>query len=189
MVTSAYLCMFSKYYPHRTVRIWNADSRQLILGPLEDHHGSVNSVAFSPDGKMVVSGSSDGTVRVWNIGKLRGDPRRPDVSIEWVLGPDSWIHGNDAKRRDHLLMWVPPEYRDRLCWGRRALIIDGSGRAPMRLDYSEAAYGSVWDMVGIQLVLKASECGCWPPMPNIGTVGFAVKSERAHIVEHSVHCE
>lgn len=33
----------------------------------ERHSGSVNSVAFMPDGKHVVSGSSDGTLRVWDI--------------------------------------------------------------------------------------------------------------------------
>jgi WD40 repeat protein len=33
---------------------------------LEGHKRDVFSVAFSPDGKTIVSGSSDGTVRVWN---------------------------------------------------------------------------------------------------------------------------
>jgi WD40 repeat protein len=33
---------------------------------LEGHEGYVRSVAFSPDGKHIVSGSSDCTVRVWN---------------------------------------------------------------------------------------------------------------------------
>ncbi len=33
--------------------------------PLRGHTGGVNSVVFSPDGKHVVSGSRDDTVRIW----------------------------------------------------------------------------------------------------------------------------
>ena len=32
------------------------------------HSGNVNSVAFSPDGKTIVSGSYDQTLKVWDAG-------------------------------------------------------------------------------------------------------------------------
>ena len=33
------------------------------------HSGEVRSVAFSPDGKTIVSGSNDKMIKVWNSGK------------------------------------------------------------------------------------------------------------------------
>ena len=34
---------------------------------LQGHSDDVSSVAFSPDGKSLVSGSGDNTVKVWNL--------------------------------------------------------------------------------------------------------------------------
>ena len=37
-----------------------------LLNTLEGHSANVTSVAFSPDGNRIVSGSYDSTVRVWD---------------------------------------------------------------------------------------------------------------------------
>jgi WD40 repeat protein len=39
---------------------------ETVAGPFTGHTDSVNSVAFSPDGQHIVSGSDDKTIRVWN---------------------------------------------------------------------------------------------------------------------------
>ncbi|KAB5590791.1 WD40 repeat-like protein [Ceratobasidium theobromae] len=48
----------------------------MVLDPLQGHTDSVKSVAFSPDGTRILSGSLDETIRVWDgqTGKMVLDP-------------------------------------------------------------------------------------------------------------------
>ncbi|KIJ94466.1 hypothetical protein K443DRAFT_12099 [Laccaria amethystina LaAM-08-1] len=53
-------------HEYQTVRIWDAETGSPVGESLRGHVGSVWSVAFSPEGTRIVSGSADRTVRIWD---------------------------------------------------------------------------------------------------------------------------
>ncbi|MDP6451027.1 MAG: hypothetical protein QF773_09430, partial [Lentisphaeria bacterium] len=51
---------------------------------LEGHAGSVNSVAFSPDGRLIASGSWDETIKVWDSASGR--------EVMTLTGHSHWVN-------------------------------------------------------------------------------------------------
>jgi WD40 repeat protein len=87
------------------------------LQTLEGHSDWIRSVAFSPDAKLVASGSDDETVRLWEAatGAPYGEPLKGHSG--WVrsvaFSPDGklvtvsdWVTKNAEK-----LLWLPLDYR------------------------------------------------------------------------------
>jgi WD40 repeat protein len=66
-----------------TLRLWDAVSGA-HLNNLKGHSDGICSVAFSPDGTHIVSGSFDNTLRLWDA--VRG------AHLNTLKGHSSWIH-------------------------------------------------------------------------------------------------
>jgi WD40 repeat protein len=56
----------AKVYPSYLIRLWDMQTRR-ELRRIEAHQWLVESLDFSPDGKTLVSGSFDGTVKLWEV--------------------------------------------------------------------------------------------------------------------------
>ena len=67
-----------------TVKLWDVRTRTAIA-TLEGHTDRVNSVTFSPDGKMLASGSDDLTVKLWDVSK-----KTTIATLEGHVSNNSW---------------------------------------------------------------------------------------------------
>ncbi len=106
----------------RTIRVWDAETGDVVVGPLKEHTSGVNSVAFSQDSKRIVSGSYDHTIRVWDaeIGKVVvGDHNLANSFTDTSTLVDGWICNSSSKP----LFWVPTWNRAGLCWPRNHFVI------------------------------------------------------------------
>ena len=65
---------------------------ELLSEKTEAHSDCINSVAFSPDGTKIVSGSADKTIKVWDFG-AREPSNRPSLAKTaacWLVWQARW---------------------------------------------------------------------------------------------------
>jgi WD40 repeat protein len=48
------------------IEIWDTENHNLLYN-LNGHRGQVNSMAFRPDGKLLLSGGQDGILIFWSL--------------------------------------------------------------------------------------------------------------------------
>ena len=65
---------------------------ELLSEKTNAHSGDINSVAFSPDGTKIVSGSDDQTIKVWDFGALEPSKRPALAKTDacWLVWQSPW---------------------------------------------------------------------------------------------------
>ncbi|KAF8152625.1 WD40-repeat-containing domain protein, partial [Crassisporium funariophilum] len=139
----------------QTIRVWDARTGDTVAGPLEGHTGSVMSVAFSPDGTHIVSGSYDATIRVWDArtgiavtDTFSGNPLDATVSFphrnidipymgQFTFSKNGWITAFDVP-----FVWITPNFRSQMPYPRNTLVIGPQGTT--FIDYRSLFIGETW---------------------------------------------
>jgi WD40 repeat protein len=91
------------------VQLWNAITGQLISTKLADPYDGVDSVVFSPDGKILASGDGDSIIGLWNaatgqpIRSLPVSPTGPVLSM--AFSPDGKILASGGSENGQVQLW------------------------------------------------------------------------------------
>lgn len=158
-----------------TVRVWDVATGKVVVS-LNGHTDDVSAIAFSADGRAVLTASVDGTARLWNVAPRELAVPLAGLGNELHIGKlsrhgERVIAGSRAPARvgvwdtatGRLVLSLPPETIAAAISGdgRRALTIDGSGaRAwdvnsgrPIRVANVVALAGALLDTSGSHAIL------------------------------------
>ena len=86
------------------LEIWDMKTKEVVY-VLDGHNDQVNSVAFSPNGQVLASGSNDGNVKLWDVnsGKeiLTLSPQTNEESASMItsvaFSPDGQLLASGSK--------------------------------------------------------------------------------------------
>ncbi|GAB2839099.1 hypothetical protein GCM10022221_43280 [Actinocorallia aurea] len=103
----------STNYPYG-VEFWDVARREHLRDLSEPVEQSLESLAFSPDGAVLVTGGADSTARAWDpaTGKPLGPPLRHDAEVVAVaFSPDG--ESLATATEDAVFLWDPAEWKRR----------------------------------------------------------------------------
>ena len=60
-----YVILFLLIYSLNVTKSHANENKEIFLQT--GHSNDINSVCFSPDGKLIASGSDDNTIKLWNV--------------------------------------------------------------------------------------------------------------------------
>ncbi|KAF8752382.1 WD40 repeat-like protein [Rhizoctonia solani] len=129
------------YAALRTV-IWvlNANTGDALVSPLMGHTDSISSIAISPEGTRIVSGSGGRAIRVWDVDAKPNSSSATSSRAAWKLNDDGWVV--EVLDSSRLLVWVPHDLRASLMLPQTPFLVSEKGY--LTLFFGNACIGNSW---------------------------------------------
>jgi WD40 repeat protein len=130
----------------RTLRLWDVESGKELYR-FVGHADHIRGLAFSPEGKYVLSGSTlDGSVRLWKVPEPGDDRKQDDTSARptfvtpWSDSDDWAIEGQELVQPDdsqsyHVLLFGDPRWTDYNFEAEVKIIAGGRGDGGLGLNF------------------------------------------------------
>lgn len=150
-----------------TVQLWNAVTGKQIRS-FEGHTGPVNSVAFSPDGRYLLTGSDDKTARLWDV--KSGQQIRTIEMPRFVpkedtaAAPAKNSHPTDDEANRATIKLTSDNFEEK--YERRVRLVAFSPDGTMVLSVSMDGNAQFWDTATGQAIRTFSreiECAAFSP--------------------------
>ncbi len=106
----------------KVAQLWNTATKEKLF-QLVGHKGSIKSAAFSPDGKTILTGSSDKTARLWDSATgtlLRTLKEHIDKITSVMFGPDGKTMLIISSKGNIAYLWIPS--REEIIEERKTLL-------------------------------------------------------------------
>ncbi|KAH7338734.1 quinon protein alcohol dehydrogenase-like superfamily [Rhizoctonia solani] len=172
-----------------SIRLWNAHTGVLTSEPLKGHEDGLTQLAFSPNGKLIASGSDDKTVRVWDVqtGKVVCPPFEGHTHqvLSLVFSPNGdYIASGGGDRDRSIILWevstgsvvAGPFYGHTLWVGSLAFSPDGTRLYSSSMDYTIR----IWDVQ----VQKDTANQAATYVPSVGPIAFS--PDRSQFISSSM---
>ena len=113
----------------QTIRLWDLNTGK-NKATLTGHSSAIETLAISPDGLTLVSGSYDGTIQFWDLvtGKHKSTIRHAQYSVHAKLSPDGKTLATD--RSEEITLWDVKT-------GEQKSLLKGLKNRPIFLSFSK----------------------------------------------------
>src|SRR5262249_35051960 len=117
-----------------SIRFWDIAKKEKALGfDLPAHQEAIRDLAFTPDGKRIVTGAQDGQIRLWEWAGIKPDKAEPKQSAQAhkqrILGV---AMSPDGKRfattsfDNTVKVWETDTFKELRSWDFKMPVIQGT---------------------------------------------------------------